>query len=209
MKEFTVNDFTLYYADSDDGGGTSIGLDFKHILDEHYPGHKFDRCLEWCSGPGFIGFDLLLNNYCKELTLVDKHQPAIDSAMHSLSLNKIDLRVNAYCVDQIAKLPAYEQFDLIVANPPHFSFPVCHQENIFKNDPRIYLDHDWKIHKEFFQHIHKYLTPNGIILLQESTWGCNYDTFNSFLDTLKVSNYYIGIQQIINYPIFYLELKHK
>ena len=60
-KIFQINDFNLIYTDSPkmDGGGTSIGLDFVNLLDQQYTGQKFNRCLEWCSGPGFIGFNLL------------------------------------------------------------------------------------------------------------------------------------------------------
>lgn len=206
---FEVNDFKLYYSESDNGGGTSIGLDFKNVLNKYHPGRKFARCLEWCSGPGFIGFDLLLNNYCKELTLVDRHQPALDSAIHSVDASEHDLKVNTYCLDQISKLPEHEKFDLVVANPPHFSFPIFHQDAVFKNEHRIYLDKSWQIHKEFFANIYKHLNPEGVIILQESSWACNHNTFDIFLHNLQVSNYYSGIDQLADYPIFYLELTHK
>ena len=127
-KVFQINNFDLIYNDYPkmDGGGTSIGLDFVNLLDKHYPGKKFNRCLEWCSGPGFIGFNLLLNNYCQELCLVDNFKPALDCALHSL--NGSNLPVTTYCIDQIANLPPKEVFDLIVSNPPHFSTEVYQQE---------------------------------------------------------------------------------
>ena len=211
-KVFQIKDFDLIYNDYPkmDGGGTSIGLDFVNLLDKHYPGKKFNRCLEWCSGPGFIGFNLLLNNYCQELCLVDNFKPALDCALHSL--NGSNLPVTTYCIDQIAKLPPKEVFDLIVSNPPHFSTEVYQQEVTKKNSKRIYYDLDWKIHHEFFQNIKKHLLPNGIILLQESAWGCNYTTFDSILNEfdLTVSNHYNACNLVVNdYPIFYLEITHK
>jgi methylase of polypeptide subunit release factors len=211
-KIFQIKDFDLIYTDIPkmDGGGTSIGLDFVNILDTYYPDQKFNRCLEWCSGPGFIGFNLLLNNYCHELCLVDNFKPALDCALHSIS--GLDLPVTTYCIDQIANLPASEVFDLIVSNPPHFSFEVYQQEVVKKNIKRIYYDLDWEIHYEFFRNIKKNLSTDGIILLQESTWGCNHNTFNDILNEvdLTVSNYYNACNLVVdNYPIFYLEIKHK
>jgi methylase of polypeptide subunit release factors len=206
-RTFTVSDFNLQYTDADNGGGTSIGLDFKNILTTHYPGYEFNNCLEWCSGPGFIGFDLLLNNYCTKLTLLDKHKSSLNYAIKSLEEHHAILPVKTVCFDNVRSLPATEKFDLIVANPPHFSKPVNHQENIFKNNTRIYLDPDWNIHKEFFQNISKNLTPNGIILLQESSWGCNYDSFDEFLVNIKRTNYYQTNSPVDNYPIFYIEYK--
>lgn len=209
---FQINDFNLIYTNTPkmDGGGTSIGLDFVNLLDQYYPDKKFNRCLEWCSGPGFIGFNLLLNNYCQELCLVDSFQPAIDCALYSA--NKSNISITTYCIDQIANLPASESFDLIVSNPPHFAMEVYQQEVIKQNNKRIYYDLDWQIHNEFFQNIKKHLAPNGIILLQESAWGCNYNTFDHVLNNvdLTVSNYYNACSPVIdNYPIFYLEITHK
>lgn len=211
-KIFQINDFNLIYTDFPkmDGGGTSIGLDFVNLLDKQYPGRKFNRCLEWCSGPGFIGFNLLLNNYCQELCLVDNYKPALDCALDSIA--GLNIPVTTYCIDQIADLPPTEVFDLIVSNPPHFSIEVYQQEVIKKNNKRIYYDLDWQIHYEFFQNIKKNLSTNGIILLQESAWGCNYNTFDSILNEvdLTVSNYYNACNPIVNdYPIFYLEISHK
>jgi len=204
---FDIGDFQLHYEDDVDGGGTSIGLDFKNILNTHYAHREFKCCLEWCSGPGFIGFDLLLNNYCKELTLVDQHQSALNFATHSLSCYNTNLNVTTYCTDKISSLPITKKFDLVVANPPHFSKPVNYQEIVLRNDPRIYLDLDWVIFKEFFNNISKHLTPDGVILLQESSWGCNRDTFDKFLVNLQRTNCYQTNSPVNDYPIFYIEYK--
>lgn len=209
---FRINDFNLIYTNTPkmDGGGTSIGLDFVNLLDQYYPDKKFNRCLEWCSGPGFIGFNLLLNNYCQELCLVDSFQPALDCALYSA--NESNIPITTYCIDQIANLPAAESFDLIVSNPPHFPIEVYQQEVIKKNNKRIYYDLDWQIHSEFFKNIKKNLSHNGIILLQESAWGCNYNTFDNILNEvdLTVSNYYNACDLVVDdYPIFYLEITHK
>jgi methylase of polypeptide subunit release factors len=208
-EKFSVQNFDLYYSTDDNGGGTSIGLDFKNILSKHYNNRKFDNCLEWCSGPGFIGFDLLLNNFCSRLSLIDKHQSALTSATDSVSSFGKHLPVKTYCLDSIANLPITEKFDLIVANPPHFSFPIFHQEHVFKNNHRIYLDTNWQIHKDFFENISKHLADDGIILLQESSWGCNYNTFDHFLIELVRTNHYETVTTVLDYPIFYIEYKLK
>jgi tRNA1(Val) A37 N6-methylase TrmN6 len=213
-KIFQINNFDLMYTETPkmDGGGTSVGLDFINVLNTYYPNRQFNRCMEWCSGPGFIGFNLLLNHYCKELCLVDSYKPALDYAMHSVNISQLDLPVNTYCIDKIANLPESETFDLIVSNPPHFSTEVYYQEVTKKNNKRIYYDMEWKIHYEFFQHIKSHLNPDGVILLQESAWGCNHNTFDGILDSfgLTVSKYYDACELVIqDYPIFYLEITHK
>lgn len=214
VKIFQVKDFILEYSENPkvDGGGTSIGLDFVNLLRKYYPEKRFDRCLDWCSGPGFIGFSLLLNNFCRELCLVDSYEPALNSARMAIADNKLLSVTKIYNIDSIKDLPAQEKFDLIVANPPHFPTKVFHQESIWKNSQRIYLDLDWQVHIDFFQNIKKNLTHDGTIILQESSWACNHDTFDRYLDqaNLKVSNVYQSVDLVVkDYPIFYLEIKHK
>jgi hypothetical protein len=66
------------------GGGTWGSVRFINTLQKYYPNKSFQKCLEWCSGPGFIGFELLSNNICSELSFMDIYQPALDN-MDSLT----------------------------------------------------------------------------------------------------------------------------
>jgi hypothetical protein len=59
-RTFTVSDFKLQYTDADNGGGTSIGLDFKNILEfasqnrvtNPYSAAKADEKIRAHSRPG-------------------------------------------------------------------------------------------------------------------------------------------------------------
>lgn len=205
---FTVKDLTINYTPDLDGGGTYIGKDFLNVLSHRYPGRKFNRCLEWCSGPGFIGFSLLLNDYCNSLCLIDSYLPALECAENSVA--NTNYQVTTYHISSLQNLPNSEKFDLVVANPPHFPYEIYWQEFSHQNNKRIYLDPNWEIHNDFFKYIKSHLADDGVIILQESQWGCNVDTFKSILDVygLTIKDSYPEYTKH-TYPVFYLEITHK
>lgn len=207
---FQTNDLILEYDPEHDGGGTSIGLDFINVLKNKHSDREFKKCLDWCSGPGFIGLMLLANGYCKELSLLDKNTSALELAKKSIYNTRYNSLVKFFNLSTIKDLPDDEVFDLVVANPPHFSFEIFWQELINKNSKEIYLDKNWQIHSEFFRYIKSHLADNGIIILQESQWGCHVNTFDSMLSdaNLKVKDHYPDFTKY-SYPIFYLEITHK
>ena len=52
------SEFVVKYTFEMEGGGTTYGVDYATVLQEKYPFKSFNKVYEWCSGPGFIGFDL-------------------------------------------------------------------------------------------------------------------------------------------------------
>jgi len=209
-SKFKIKDLDILYTPDLDGGGTSIGQDFVNVLRYKYPYRKFDHCLDWCAGPGFIGLSLLINNFCSNLCLVDSNQVALEYARESLINTHYEKLVTTYNISSIKNLPNEEKFDLIVSNPPHFSSEVYWQEHIHHNLKQIYLDPNWSIHADFFQHIKSHLSNDGVIILQESVWGCNVNTFDTVLNEsgLTVKDHYSEFTKH-PYPIFYLEIGHK
>jgi methylase of polypeptide subunit release factors len=158
----------VYYDSWMDGGGMWFGLDYIDVINQRYPGRTFEHCLEWCSGPGFIGFELLDHGICSGLCLSDIYTPAIDRANETIAHlpDPLQHRASAYATAAVAGLPIAKQFDLVVANPPHFL--ECPGDD---NIQRIKVDADWAAHREFFLSIKQHLLPNGIILLQENQAG--------------------------------------
>ena len=207
---FRIKDLNVQYTPELNGGGTYIGQDFLNVLKHKYPNKKFTRCLDWCSGPGFIGFTLLAHNYCDSLCLIDSNSQAIKYACQSIENTPFKNLTTTYNISSIKDLPIQEKFDLVVSNPPHFNLEVYWQEHIHQNNKLIYLDQDWQIHYDFFRNIKSHLTDNGVIILQESIWGCNSNTFDEILDLneLKVQDHYPEFTKH-TYPIFYLEITHK
>jgi methylase of polypeptide subunit release factors len=160
--------FDVHYDSWMDGGGMWFGLDYLEVIRNRYPNRCFDHCLEWCSGPGFIGFELLDHGICECLCLSDCYAPAIGRAKQTIANlpNPLQHRASAYTTNTISGLPITKQFDLVVANPPHFL--ECPGDD---NIQRIKVDHDWAAHREFFLNIKQHLLPNGVILLQENQAG--------------------------------------
>lgn len=154
-----------------DGGGTWFGQEYMDIVPRYFPEQRFRRTLEWCSGPGFIGYGLLSHGITETVCLMDTYLPAIERAQETVTQHDLQELVSTYHVSSIAQLPSTEQFDLVVGNPPHFLETPTKDAN----NQRIEVDQEWKIHREFWQSIGHYLLPGGVVLLQENRSGsrCN------------------------------------
>ena len=150
-----------------EGGGTWFGQDYLTVIPERYQSRRFQKCFEWCSGPGFIGFALLAHGICDQLCLLDKFEPAIERARQTVQNHTwCQDRVTTYTGSTLDSLPSTELFDLVVANPPHWL--GCPGD---ENYQRIAVDPDWQAHRVFYQQIAQHLLPNGVILMQENLAG--------------------------------------
>jgi len=149
-----------------DGGGTWFGQEYVDIVRDRYPNRTFNRCYEWCSGPGYIGFSLLDHGICRSLCLSDIYPDAIDAVAMTIQENQLQSTASGYTTGTVSGLPPHEKFDLVVANPPHFL--TCPGDD---NYQRIAVDQNWAAHQEFFQNIAQHLLPGGIVLLQENQAG--------------------------------------
>jgi len=184
-----INNIAVHHDSNMEGGGTWFGQEYVEIISQRYPGRVFDKCFEWCSGPGFIGFSLLDHGLCQNLCLSDIYSPAIDAVRETARTNHCQDQVSAYVAGSIALIPETEKFDLVVANPPHYL--VCPGDD---NYQRIAVDKNWDSHRDFFQNIAKHMTPDGIILLQENQAGSlrGVDEFWTMIhcNYLKVTAYF-------------------
>lgn len=200
----------VFYHSWMDGGGTWFGQEYVDIIRERYCGQVFERCYEWCSGPGYIGFNILDHGLCRSLCMSDVYQPAIQAVHETIKNNQLD-NVSAYANGTVGALPDYEKFDLVVANPPHFL--SCPGD---ENYQRIAVDQNWMAHQEFFANIGQHLLPNGIVLLQENQSGSldREQNFAPFIDAAGLK-----ITAVIDSPkyytpnhhtrIYYIEIKKK
>lgn len=158
-KKFYVHEQSWH-----NGGGTWFGQEYLDILPQKYPGRRFEHCLEWCAGPGYIGFNILDHDLCQNLCLVDKFDEAIEFA--NQTAENYPGQVSTYVAESISLLPKHEKFDLVVANPPHYL--QCPGD---ANYQRIAVDQAWSAHADFYKHIGHYLMPHGRILIQENMAG--------------------------------------
>lgn len=169
---------SVFYHSWMDGGGTWFGQEYVDIIRDRYPGRVFERCYEWCSGPAYIGFNILDHGLCGSLCVSDVYQPAIQAVHETIKNNKLH-NVSAYATGTVSQLPDNEKFDLVVANPPHFL--TCPGD---ENYQRIAVDQNWTAHQEFFENIGRHLLPDGVILLQENQSGSmnREQDFEPFID---------------------------
>ena len=226
MKIFKTNDIEVYYENGLDGGGTSFGQDYIKIIKKRY-NTKFNNCLEWCSGPGFIGFSLLSNKICNNISFLEFYNPCIkylEITKKNVNLNYLN-KIKIYKSNSIKKIPEQQKFDLVVGNPPHFcsdidflnfvyvKYNIEHEMN--GNCFRLVVDCNWNAHKNFFMYIKKNLSKNGIILLQENIYGSTEKLFSHFIDKheLQITDcfYDTDVNSLSNNKneIYYLEIKHK
>ena len=162
-----------------DGGGSTQYADFINFFKEKGDDlPKYKNCLEWCAGPGFIGYSLLDTEVCQHVTFMDIHEPAIDDARNNAIFNNLTDRTSFHTIDAIHKLPTDLKFDLVVGNPPH-SLKASEEWLNNKGLFRLIVDLDWKIHEEFFAHITDYLLPGAEVILSEN------DHFPEFIEMAK------------------------
>jgi 16S rRNA G1207 methylase RsmC len=80
MIEQTIeleNGLLIYFRRGLDGGGSTQRQDFIKALGKNKKKY-FNRIFEWCSGPGYIGYNLLDQKMCEHVVFSDIHQLAIN-----------------------------------------------------------------------------------------------------------------------------------
>ncbi len=200
----------VLYTYEMDGGGTTFGQEVPSIVSQRWPGRRFRSALDWCSGPGFIGYNLIDHQLVDRLCLVDLYHPALTIAKITATTNSIANQVDFFLLDDISLLPAAQQFDLVIANPPHYS-------TIEYNDyhrSRIMCDKDWAAHRNFYSNIKKNLSADGVIYMQENLNGSTVETFLPMIESagLAVKDWFlspdfsIGLRGTL---IYYIEITHK
>ena len=156
-----------------DGGGAAFGQEYiPYLRNRGMP--RQARTFEWCAGPGFIGFSLLGCGLTETLCLADINPDAVAACRRTIAANGLGGRVAVYQSDNLAGIPAAEQWDLVVGNPPHY--PV----DDFIGDLRGH-DPDWRIHRAFLAQVGAHLKPGGVIVLQENSQGSTAETFGEMI----------------------------
>lgn len=206
-----IDNFDVFYTNKTNGGGDYFALEYIDITKEWYT--SVDHVLEWCSGPGFIGFGMLASGLAKNVTLSDMYLPAIELAQYTKE-NNLTFTDNINIVHGKNLENVTGTFDLIVGNPPHWSTAEA-AANILGFDSTQYdhiedvlVDPNWNSHKEFFKQAKQILSENGVILLQENYTGSTPETFRLMVQQagLKISTY---TKSKMYKDIYYLEVIHE
>lgn len=173
----------IYYKNNLEGGGTTFGMDFFRILDLVGVLPQ-GNIMEWCSGPGFIGFSLYgkFRQQITSLELVDINPDAVKCCQRTIRLNNITNCIATTSDSVLRKSENESYLSLIVSNPPHFSERISFYEN-YPNDIRVY-DLKWAAHKKFFEEIVSRMTNDSIIILQENNRGSTCSEFSHLIREL-------------------------
>lgn len=224
---FRVKGCDIFYTPETNGGGDHFFVEYLDLIIQQYG--RVHHILEWCSGPGFIGYGMYACNICDHISLLDKFEPAIEiakkTANNSFKKN-IDLadtekvfhrrvftNTSIYHSDTCSVL-GDKKIDLVIGNPPHFE---CKEDAIRAlsamgspvfNDhlSEILLDPNWNSHRDMFNEVSTRLSDNGIICLQLHSGGSNIDTFKPMVEEagLRIT----GRIESVQYPdIYYMEVR--
>jgi predicted RNA methylase len=155
-------------------GGMAFGRDFPRVLNE-LGVERRERLLEFCSGPGYIGYSLLAAGWCETLALSDIDSEAIATARHTAAFNGLEDRVTAYVSDALDQIPHVERWDLVVANPPHFLPDPARPEDI------QVFDRDWSLHRRFYGSVTRHMRPGGLVIVAENRAGSDPDRFEEMI----------------------------
>ena len=224
---FRVDGSDIFYTPETNGGGDHFFPEYLNLVMENYG--RVHHLMEWCSGPGFIGYGMMATNVCDHLTLLDKFEPAVEVAKKTAENSFIKIidvadtekiyhrrvfpRTTIYHSDNCSVLSDHK-IDLVVGNPPHFE----NEEDAIKalsamgspvfNDHLrdIILDPNWDAHRDMFKELSTRLSDNGTICLQLHSGGSSADTFRSMVEEagMKITATFNSIQYD---DIYYMEVK--
>jgi SAM-dependent methyltransferase len=122
------------------------------------------RVLEFCAGPGYLGYFLLAHGFCETLVLSDISPSAIAAARHTARYNQCEHLVTSYISDCLRDVPSSERFDLVVINPPAHLPPASPSAtNVVDHDPA------WRVHREFYGEVGAYLSAGAYVIAIEDS----------------------------------------
>lgn len=174
----SFNGIEVLYTPEIDGGGSGYGQDYIPFIQSHYP--RQNRVFEWCAGPGFIGFSILAHDLCDTLCLADVNPAAVEAARQTIAANGLEDRVTVYQSDGLADIPATERWDLVVANPPHSG--TDEKIERINRTTLVYQDVDWKLHRDFYGNVGRFLAPGGELLIQENSMFSSVEVFRPMIE---------------------------
>ena len=171
FEEVNINGVKVFYKKKHDGGGIKFHRAFIDRLKLERK-QSYKRCMEFASGPGFIGFSLLAEGVIDELVFVDVNKSVFEGVEITLKENNLDVEkvkmFEANWGDQ-SFIEKIGTCDLVVSNPPHIDVVNPDTGKIpYDDHPIIYSDPDFSIHRNFFNYAKSFLSDDGLILFIEN-----------------------------------------
>jgi len=207
-----INGLDVFYTNETNGGGDHFAIEYIDIIKDRYG--KKDHVLEWCSGPGFIGYGVYASGLCNYISFNEFFLPAIEMLEKTKKNSNSNDCISIHTENSLDAFSRQMPIDLVVGNPPHWS-SIESAQPCFPFDieahyhvPEILIDFEWNAHKNLFLNMKELLSVDGKILLQENKQGSNPEVFESMIYDvdLKIT----GVAESHMYPdIYYLEVGHR
>ncbi|WP_030895545.1 methyltransferase [Streptomyces sp. NRRL F-5053] len=179
-RHVTVGDIRVSYTPELDGGGAEFGQAFVPFVRAHLG--PVDRLLEWCAGPGFIGFSLLSAGLCTRLDLADVNADTGPLVRDTVRANGLHGRAVGHISDCFAQIPRELRWDLVVGNPPHVNSEDAETDYRRRHPRLIWQDSDWAVHRRFYRQVPGRLRPGGNVVLQENHRFSSPDDFKGLVE---------------------------
>lgn len=200
-KIINLGGIDVYYMDSTDGGGFRFGPDYLRILPTLVP-QRASRIFEWCTGPGFIAFNILAHGLCDTLCLADINPVAVAACQKTIAANNLQGRVSIYQSDCLDAIPASEKWDLVVSNPPHS--PLKQRFVDWNPNTLIYKDVGWELHKRFYRDVRPHLNPDALLLIQENSVLSKVGDFAPMIEENGLRITHVSKLPDKEHPIYYI-----
>ncbi len=178
LRSQLSNGLTIEFPRNLDGNGKIIKDEIVKLIRKSGR-EKYGKGLQWCSGAGFTGFELLMHKVVDQMSFSDYYPLAIDFVLSNARALGIESKVHGHVTPLVKNIPTIEKYDLVVGIPPN-SFDINGYTQFMKRDnsnipinelsnfARICVDQNFGIHKEFFKNITNYLNSNSDIYLIEN-----------------------------------------
>lgn len=207
-KQFVLDDdFAVHYSSlCYDAEGKHFGQNLVRAVKYLYPDQQFNTVLDWCSGAGFIGFRMLNDGLCKNVTFVERFAPEVQACWKTVNLMPKRFHTSQIHVfSSVAEINTQQKIDLVVSNPPppEPSMIGAILGNS-EDQTRTALDVDQAAHLDFFNNIQPHLNPGAHIVIQACSYRCSPETYAGYVENtpLQITRM---VQERIDPDFYYIE----
>jgi methylase of polypeptide subunit release factors len=179
------------------GGGQMYYPYFLKAIAQYGGKQKYDRGYEWCCGHGVIGWEVLTQGFCNEMTFSDCYDLAVYTCLQNAKDLGFENVVTGYTTPTITGIPSNEKWDLVVGNPPNGIDSTNYiRDKLDPNQPpemmdlaiRLTFDNGFKAHTDFFANIQQHLTDDADIFLTAQETLLSYLKSEILKDDFNIVN---------------------
>jgi hypothetical protein len=200
LRSVNCGGIDVFYTTDLAGGGDYFGQDYLSTARRFVD--KVDRLLEWCAGPGFIGFGLMGIGVAGACSFVDVNPKAVQCLKHTARRNGIVDKVEIRHSGTIAAAGFANRFQLVVSNPPMASSIDYQMPPDLCLHQRLAYDIGWTCHEEMYAHIIAHLSDHALLIIQETVGLSHPETFQRMIRDAGLT--FVGAKPTFHKDIYYV-----